>query len=215
LVEEGKAIPEYPPYMASYGRVPKILTKIKEASRPDRFTQDFLATKLGFSGGSAMAFIPFAKRIGLLTPDGSPTELYTKFRNPSESGYAMAQAIRTGYKALYERNEYVHDLSPDKLQGLIVETTGLEKSSTVVKSIRGSFLALKDFANFEASGSAVEPEPTAKPATSDLSMVKTGEKGVPSGVHLSYTINLNLPETTNIAVFNAIFKSLKEHLLQG
>ncbi len=42
--------------MASYGRIPKILNKVKEASRPDRFTQDFLTTKLGFAGGSAMAF---------------------------------------------------------------------------------------------------------------------------------------------------------------
>ena len=33
------------------------------------------------------------------------------------------------------------------------------------------------------------------------------------GVRLGYTINLNLPNTNDIAVFNAIFKSLKEHLL--
>jgi hypothetical protein len=32
---------------------------------------------------------------------------------------------------------------------------------------------------------------------------------------VGYTINLNLPETTNPDVFNAIFKSLKEHLLRG
>jgi hypothetical protein len=30
---------------------------------------------------------------------------------------------------------------------------------------------------------------------------------------ISYTINLNLPATTEVEVFNAIFKSLKEHLL--
>jgi hypothetical protein len=34
------------------------------------------------------------------------------------------------------------------------------------------------------------------------------------GINLSYTINLNLPAATDIGVFNAIFKSLKEHLLQ-
>jgi hypothetical protein len=34
------------------------------------------------------------------------------------------------------------------------------------------------------------------------------------GLSLSYTINLNLPATSDAAVFNAIFKSLKEHLLR-
>ena len=34
-----------------------------------------------------------------------------------------------------------------------------------------------------------------------------------AGLRLGYTINLNLPATTDIAVFNAIFKSLREHLL--
>jgi hypothetical protein len=33
--------------------------------------------------------------------------------------------------------------------------------------------------------------------------------------NFSYTINLNLPETTDVEVFNAIFRSLKEHLLKG
>jgi len=33
-------------------------------------------------------------------------------------------------------------------------------------------------------------------------------------IGLSYTINLNLPATTDIDVFNAIFKSLRENLLR-
>jgi hypothetical protein len=35
-----------------------------------------------------------------------------------------------------------------------------------------------------------------------------------SALSLGYTINLNLPATSDIAVFNAIFKSLREHLLR-
>ena len=34
------------------------------------------------------------------------------------------------------------------------------------------------------------------------------------GLNLGYTINLNLPATSDIAVFNAIFRSLKENLLK-
>jgi hypothetical protein len=35
-----------------------------------------------------------------------------------------------------------------------------------------------------------------------------------NGLNLSYTINLNLPETSDVEVFNAIFRSLKENLLK-
>lgn len=34
-------------------------------------------------------------------------------------------------------------------------------------------------------------------------------------MNLGYTINLNLPATSDIAVFNAIFKSLRENLLRN
>jgi len=36
---------------------------------------------------------------------------------------------------------------------------------------------------------------------------------LPTGLNLGYTINLHLPATSDIAVFNAIFKSLRENLL--
>jgi len=39
------------PYVAQPGTVIKILQKIKEAKTPERFTQDFLKTKLGLKGG--------------------------------------------------------------------------------------------------------------------------------------------------------------------
>ena len=34
-------------------------------------------------------------------------------------------------------------------------------------------------------------------------------------MNLSYTINLNLPATSDIGVFNSIFKSLKDNLLSS
>lgn len=209
-----------PPFMNAYGVLSKILGKIIEAQKPDRFTQDFLATKLGFSGGSARAAIPLLKRVGFLNSDGSPTYLYSKFRNASARGFAMAEAMRIGYKDIFERNENAQNLTKDKLTNLLVEMTGAKKDSSSVYSIVGTFNTLKEYANFgtppevltakEEQDSAIESAPTMdKP----LQMFAGGEpKGV--GLNLSYTINLNLPETTNIEVFNAIFKSLKENLLK-
>jgi hypothetical protein len=114
-----------PPFMNSYGLVSKIFDKIIEAQQPERFTQDFLKTKLGYDSGSSRPFIPLLKRLGFISSDGAPTALYSKFRNKDTRGEAMAQAIRTGYSELYERNEYVHDLDKNKLKNLVIEMTGL------------------------------------------------------------------------------------------
>lgn len=204
---------EYPPFMNAYGLIPKILNKIKEAKTPDRFTQDFLGTKLGFSGGSARAFIPLAKRLGLLASDGSPTDLYKSFRNPEQSGRAIAEAIKTGYADLFARNEYVNSLESKALEGLVMEITGLEKGNTTLRAICSTFEALKEFGDFEAK----EPE-----HKKELKKKKDEEERKPPPsldeqdmrFHLAYTFNFVLPKTDDIAVFNAIFKSLRENLLR-
>ena len=40
------------------------------------------------------------------------------------------------------------------------------------------------------------------------------QEGQVTGTHLHYNIQIHLPATKDVEVFNAIFKSLKEHLLE-
>ena len=204
---------EYPPFMNGYGTTSKILDKIKEAQTPDRFTQDFLSTKLGFPGGTAKPFIPLAKRLGLLESDGKPTDLYKSFRNSAQSKAAMAAAIRKGYSKFYERNEYAHDLDKKKLEGLAVEITGLEQGHATVRAIVGTFEALKTFADFNKAAlkADADKDPAPKEELKGTSEVKTDDD---VKLNLAYTINLVLPRSDDVAVFNAIFKSLREHLLK-
>jgi Family of unknown function (DUF5343) len=210
------------PYVTGYGNITKALQKIQTAQTPPRFTQDFLATKLALKGGSARPVIPFLKRTGFLASDGTPTSLYNRFRNSAQRGTAAAEALRRGYAPLYEVNEYAHDLTDRELKGLVVQVTGLQESSSTFKAIIGSFNALKAFADFAA---ALEPvatderaveareQPAALPAVA-LAPAAPRARTAVEGINLGYTINLHLPATSDIAVFDAIFKSLGEHLLQ-
>jgi hypothetical protein len=213
-------VADYPPFMNAYGNIPKILTKITEAKTPDRFTQDFLGSGLGFTGGSSKAFIPLLKRIGLLSSDGVPTELYHRFRNNNDTKRAMADAMKHGFSTVFARNEYAYKLDKSKLQGLITEITGLDSKSTTLRAIVETWFALREFADFEAEAGASAPQ---KPAASHAPVeparqeqvnppVTGGAAGGGNGLRFAYTIYLNLPNTDNIAVFNAIFKSLKENL---
>lgn len=197
------------PYINAYGNVTKVLEKIQGAATPDRFSQDFLSDTLAMKGGSARPVIPYLKRTGFLGTDGTPTTLYQSFRNPTEAGTAAAQALRIGYAPLFQMAEAAHTLDDPKLKGLIVQATGLENNSKTVGAILGSFKALKAFADpnpVPAAAVAIAPDEQAIPASSD-------QAGLPSGLSLGYTINLHLPATSDVAVFNAIFKSLREHLI--
>lgn len=207
-----------PPYVSAPGNITKVLERIKEAATPERFTHDFLDTKLGLRGGSATPLIPFLKRIGLLNSDGKPTILYKRFRNPIEAGTAIAESIRIGYKDLYQINEYVHELKSDKLKGVITQLTGLEHDSRVIQLIVSSFNSLKAFANFETPINETNEEEKAQPkqiTTAEIIPKIEPKHNEALGMNLSYTINLNLPATSDISVFNSIFKSLREHLLKG
>jgi hypothetical protein len=202
---------DYPPFMNAYGNVSKILEKLKKAETPPRFTYEFLEDVLHFPGGSRRPFVPLAKRIGFLGSDSVPTELYKKFQNDDHSKGAMAEAIRKGYPSLFERDQTAYKLNRAGLEGLVREATGLDAGSGTLKAIVGTFEALKGFADFDApSGAASNGETKV-----DLPSKKGTEAGglKDDQLRFSYTIYLDLPNTTDINVFNSIFKSLRENIL--
>lgn len=124
-------MPENLPYLVSPGTVATALQKIRAAATPARFTQDFLANTLGMKRGSPKPIIPFLKRIGFLGTDAAPTDLYKAFRNTGQSGAAVAQAMRIGYKPLFDMNVRAHDLADSELKGLVVQATVSRSPSLV------------------------------------------------------------------------------------
>ncbi|MFZ0434840.1 MAG: DUF5343 domain-containing protein [Chthoniobacterales bacterium] len=203
------------PYVAQPSAIENILEKVKEAKTPDRFTPDFLTTVLGFKGGNSRQFIPLAKKMGFLNSDGTPTELYKSFRNPRLSKGALGQAIKKAYHEVFERNEYAGNLSKDDFKGLVVEITGLESKDNVVQLVCRTFETLRSKADFDAKA------PLSTDKVSEDSHKGENSKEVDESknhreidLRLSYTINLVLPKTDDPAVFNAIFRSLRDNLLK-
>ena len=209
------------PYVTATGNVDRALTNIKVAATPSSVTQDFVKTMLKIPGGSGNQMTSFLKKIGFANADGTPTALYGKFRNPATSSTAAHEALKIGYKSLFARNEYMDKLSDDKLRGLIIEETGQSGDSNVVSLILACIKGIKKH---------IKPDEIIASEMPPLEEVETQKlPGIPQhaaltdkharrtgvGLNLSYTINLHLPATTDVAVFNAIFKSLKENLLRS
>jgi hypothetical protein len=205
------------PYVAQPGIVKKVLEKARDAKTPDRFTVDFLETKLGCRGGNYRQFIPLAKKLGLLNSDGTPTDIYKAFRNPTSSKAAIAEAIKIGYRELFDRNEYAGGANKDEFKGLVVEVTGLDAKDPVFALICRTFDALKSLADFEQKLTKTPTTDAAEAVGEESANGAANSQREGSGeldLRLSYTLNLVLPKTDDPAVFSAIFKSLREHLLR-
>jgi hypothetical protein len=210
-------MPNNLPYLTTPGAITTCLNRIKAASTPTKITTDFVHTILQIKGGTGNAIVPFLKKIGMVSSDGTPTELYKKYRNQSTGNTAIADAIKFGYKALVESNEYFYTLGDRELKDCIVTVTGLDVESSVLKQ---TFMTLKNllgFASFDQSDEDEQGEVSTNAPSLPMQIIP--ENSIKShetvGLNLAYTINLNLPATTDQAVFNAIFKSLKEYLLSN
>lgn len=203
------------PYITAPGNIDKAFQGIKTAATPERVSQDFVKTILKISGGSGSQVTAFLKKIGFANPDGAPSEIYKKFRNSSTSGKAAAQALKLGYAPLFTRNEYMYQLTDAQLKGLIIEETGQGDDSSVVALVLASIKAIKKHANWSDETLEDQPEKTMTAVSEVVNAPSTSASSAGIGLNLSYTINLNLPATSDVAVFNAIFKSLKENLLKA
>lgn len=200
------------PYITAPGNIEKALNGIKSAETPERVTQDYVKTILKIKGGSGNQVASYLKKIGFVNSDGTPAPIYSRFRNPTSSGAAALDALKHGYAPLYKRNEFMHKLDDKELKGLIIEETGEREDGAVPGLILSSINALRKYAK-DTSSKIEESETKKKKPSTDTRDDGRSTGGI--GLNLSYTVNLNLPATTDIAVFNAIFKSLKENLLRN
>jgi Family of unknown function (DUF5343) len=149
--------------------------------------------------------------MGFLSSDGSPTELYSKFKSDGGRAAAALEGLRRAFSEMFRRNEFIHRADNDKIRDLIVEITGLNKQDEIVRAIFGTFQSIREYIDLSRARSDDEEM---KPVLTDGAVSeKQSISSKREGLSLVYSINIVLPETTNVQVFNAIFRSLKENLL--
>jgi hypothetical protein len=203
---------EYLPYVNAYGAIPKLFAGIKSAAVPPKVSQNFLESVLDLTSSSHRALIPLLKKLGFIDGGNVPTQAYKDFRTDEAQSPIMAERLREAYKPLFAANEYAWKLSKTDLQTKLRNVSGAAEDDKIIPTVTSTFLELSKLAKWEG-GAAPKKEPGGA-GTGAGTGGGTRQEDLPTGLRLSYTINLNLPATTEIEVFNAIFKSLRENLLR-
>jgi len=193
-------------YVLVYGQLPEIFEKLADGQAPTQFTQQHLKD-LGFTSANHKAIIPLLKSLGFLTADGAPTNRYHEYRDKSRSRYVMAEALREAYADLFVIKAIPSESDRALIEGKFKSAHNV--SERVAKLMANTFFSLLSLADLQAKAPAPPKEEKGEPHKT--APLREEHKVAPS---LHYNIQIHLPATKDVEVYNAIFKSLKEHLLE-
>ncbi len=201
-------------YLQTTKNLQNIINSLVSAKAPERFTNKFLED-LGFKSTNDRLYIGVFKGLGLLDENGVPTQRYHQFLDQSETGKVLAIGIQEAYEDLFALRKDAQTLSNDEVKGKLKTLTQGQKSENILLLMTNTFKALCDVADWAGDDNVgqtfaedVTQDKTQEDNVTKVDLINQGRK-----MNLHYNIQIHLPETTNMAVYDAIFQSLKKHLL--
>lgn len=207
-------------YLQTTKNLDAILNSIVNAKAPERFTYKFLED-LGFKSSNDRLYISVFKALGLLDDNSTPTSLYLRLIDQTETDKVLAEGIQAAYEDLFALRKDAYNLNLDEVKGKMKTLTEGQKSDNVINYMANTFLALCERADWSTLDKSNDEKNGSNDATtgfeSSLSSINLpqsievdSKRAKSASFH--YNIQIHLPETTNMAVYDAIFQSMAKHL---
>jgi len=208
------ALPES--YLVTTKNLKAFIEAITKAQAPTKFTLSFI-NNLGFKSTNDRLYLKLFKDLGFLDSGGAPTPIYYELLDKTQTYKILGKQIMEAYSDLFALNKEAYKMSKNEIKNKFKTLTQGAKSDNVLEWMAKTFKALSDIADFNFEQEVTSEITETYEINSDSlpeQKQKLGEiinKTIVTEMH--YNIQIHLPETKDIAVYDAIFKSLKEHLL--
>lgn len=205
-------------YVLPHKRIKDVFEKVRDGQAPERVSNQLLKD-WGFTSTNDRAFIPLLKALGFLTADGVPTQRYHNYRDHSQSKLVLGEAMKEAYGDIFLIKE--HPTQSDKAAILGKFKSFHNVSDNVAGMMAKTFFEVLELSDLKGakkqSSQEKKPVEVSPPAQSDQKPINPPTAPIfpdskLAGLH--YNIQIHLPATKDIEVYNAIFKSLREHLLE-
>lgn len=213
-------------YLLKTSNLGEFFNALQSAKAPERFTNKFLKD-LDFTSSNDRLLIGVLKGLGFIDENGVPEQRYYEFLDPANSGKVLAEAIEDAYGDLFDIRKDAQNMDVAQVRGKFKSLTQGQKSDNVINNMAATFTALCEHADWSPRQ---KPEPAVKQEEEKVGEAdkkertpKHGaaseEEDAPEGLtnreklQLHYNIQLILPNSRDPAVFDALFTSLKKHLL--
>lgn len=206
-------------YLTTFKNTGDILQAIQSAQAPSRFTQKFLEG-LGFPSTNDRTMINVLKALGFLDDSGVPTSRYHQYLDQTQSAIVLAQGIRDAYADLFRVNINAHSMNATEVKNKMKTLSEGQFTDRVLTQMAGTFTTLVKHADFNSTPGGAggmgeddqqeEDDPDEK-AQDDRQRdrLRGGKTRIGD---LVYSVNIVLPESRDPAVYDALFKALREHL---
>lgn len=206
-------------YTLKPGAVPAYFEAMLDAEAPERFTTRFLEG-LGFKSTNDRLFIGVLRELGFIDTDGVPASRYFDFLDRSQSARIVADGVREAYSDLFAVSKNADGLSTTEVKNKLRTLYKGSKKSNLINRVASTFAALCEYGDFSSPRTTEPPkkDDEKKPSGAKGDTKAPAKEPTPSlgsGVSLDslqYHINIVLPESRDQAVYDAIFKSLRDHL---
>lgn len=204
-------------YLVTTKNFDAIFTALLSAKAPTSLTTGFLKT-LGFTSSNDSLYIRLFKDLGLIDSANAPTDKYFRFLDQSESKKVIAECVEEAYSDLFAINKKAYELSAADVKNKFKTLTQGSKEDNILALMANTFKALCDYAEWTKTPAKKQDPPEIKDPKPPSDPPKENPEGnlgdrkiIKPNLH--YNIQIHLPETRDTAVYDAIFRSLKEHLL--
>lgn len=204
-------------YLTSGKNLKSILDAIQGAQAPDKFTINFLET-LGFKSSSDRLIVGVLKSLGFIDSDGKPTDRYFRFLDQTQAELVLAEGIRDAYADLFQVNTNAQRLSRSELINKFKTLSQGQLSDSVLEKLAMTFTELVKLADFNEIAKPTPPTSSSldkdESDSVDKSALHLNQRSPDIGLGgLHYNIQIILPTTRDTKVYDAIFQSLRAHLI--
>lgn len=201
-------------YLVQVKNLSEILAAIRAAQAPERFTHKFLEA-LGFRSTSDRPIIGVLKALGFTDESGTPRQRYFDYLDEDSHKRVLADGIREAFADLFKVNNKANEMDQAWVKNKLKTLTQGTKGDAVLIKMATTFVALCKQADFAATSVAakITPERSKEEPQPKTDPELAGAKAHKHGLGLAYNINIELPAVRDQAVYDAIFKALKDHLL--
>lgn len=206
-------------YLTSTKNFDVIMNSILSARAPERFTNKFLED-LGFKSSNDRLITGVLKGLGFLSETGEPTQRYYTFLDQTQSKKVLALGIQEAYEDLFNLRRDAQNMSQDEVKNKLKTLTQGQKGDKVIELMARTFRTLCDYAEWNEPESVEKKKESTEvnEDKSEMTPTSMGNTVLPmesrqNALGLCYNIQIHLPETTNMAVYDAIFQSIKKHLM--